>query len=151
NRTGRPKGRLNDATIQGRRFCQEIMQSAEYRESIRRRIANDTLPAVLEVELLHYAWGKPPDYVRITAAMAPSAEQGLYGLTDAELAERAELLATICRAKADANAAAEKVADAKQKPFINLLPHLHYREASADASSDGKEQSVLPTKETSTK
>lgn len=47
-------------------FARNILRSAAYRLSILSRIADDKLPAAVEVLLHHYAWGKPVERVEHT-------------------------------------------------------------------------------------
>lgn len=47
-------------------FARNILRSAAYRISILSRIADDKLPAAVEVLLHHYAWGKPVERVEHT-------------------------------------------------------------------------------------
>jgi hypothetical protein len=44
-------------------FCQGVLESREYRQSVITRIALGTLPAALELRMYDYAYGKPPDKV----------------------------------------------------------------------------------------
>jgi hypothetical protein len=132
NKGGRPKGRLNDATYEIRQFCQGIIRSDEYRTSVMRRIKNDTLPPQTEALLLAYGYGKPPEHLHLTASLQ-DARNDLSELTEEQLAERAELLAMVLRAKAEAEAAAARVAEAKQPPVLTL----HEIPAPSAHSSDG--------------
>lgn len=87
---GRPKGSPNRAGREGREFAQRFVNDPEYRESLRRRVANDTLAPAVEVQLQHYAWGKPIDRVEISDT---TEKKDLTALTDAELAAEAQSLA----------------------------------------------------------
>jgi hypothetical protein len=66
SRMGRPKGALSYTTLEGREFAREFIRSSEYRESIARRIKNDTLPAAVEIRLLEYAYGKPKERIELS-------------------------------------------------------------------------------------
>lgn len=46
-------------------FCQGIIDSDEYRQSILRRIYLDSLPAQIETLFYHYAGGKPVEHIEI--------------------------------------------------------------------------------------
>jgi hypothetical protein len=90
--TGRPKGRLNDATLEGRRLAQEIVRDPIYRESLLERARNGTL-GTLEPTLWAYAWGKPKEHIAISHETPEP-----YGeMSNEELAERAEQLAELVR------------------------------------------------------
>ena len=94
-KVGRPKGSLGMAQKEGRAFARIFINSPEYRLSIERRILSDTLPAGVEVCLWHFSFGKPTD----TVDLRVSGSEGLEQLTDGELAEQAQLLATSLLAK----------------------------------------------------
>jgi hypothetical protein len=47
-------------------FSIEVLNSAQYRESLLRRILMDELPAAVECKLMDYAWGKPVERVEHT-------------------------------------------------------------------------------------
>ena len=70
----------------GRIFCQKILESPEYLESVMRRMLSDSLPPAVEIELQHYAWGKPIE--RIAVAETESLAS-LQDLSDDALAEHA--------------------------------------------------------------
>jgi hypothetical protein len=62
---GRPKGLPNKATREQKEFLRGILESAEYRESFRRRVLRgDT---ALETLMHHYVLGKPKDQVQVDA------------------------------------------------------------------------------------
>ena len=46
-------------------FCQGVLSSEEYRRSIVRRVAADSLPSAVECKMYEYAYGKPVDRVEI--------------------------------------------------------------------------------------
>jgi hypothetical protein len=94
---GRPKGALNYVTREAREFALGIVRSDEYRASLVRRIANDTLAPQVETTLLAYAFGKPPERVEVAGDTSHLAD-----LSDEQLAERAELIAALLRMKRDA-------------------------------------------------
>lgn len=90
---GRPPGRRNNSTLEAQNWAREVVRSKEYRESVKRRIENDTLPAAVEVLLNHYAFGKPLERV----AIVDEREELVANMTDLELAERAEAAASTLR------------------------------------------------------
>lgn len=47
-------------------FCEGVLNSREYRESILRRILLDDLPPAVELRLMDMGWGKPVDRVEHT-------------------------------------------------------------------------------------
>jgi len=65
-----------------------ILDSEEYRATLKSRAAAGTLPAAVEIMLWHYRYGKPPDKIEIT-----SNHEDLANLTSEELAERAKEIA----------------------------------------------------------
>jgi hypothetical protein len=65
NPHGKPKGTPNCATVEGRELAQRLVNSAEYRRQLRRRLLAGDLPPAVEVLLLHYAWGKPRDVLEL--------------------------------------------------------------------------------------
>ncbi len=89
NLKGRPKGVPNRVTLAAQRFAQAIVESAEYRESIRRRIRNDNLQGTVETTLLHYAWGKPKETVVLERPIV----EDLRDESEEALAQRAARLA----------------------------------------------------------
>lgn len=63
---GRPKGRLNNITLEARKFAQGIVASAKYRKTLREQAENGELPPPIQTMLWAYAYGKPPEKVEIT-------------------------------------------------------------------------------------
>lgn len=63
---GRPKGVPNKATIEQKKFLQEILDSEEYRESFKKRVV-DGDPG-LEQMMHHYVLGKPKDTLALETA-----------------------------------------------------------------------------------
>jgi hypothetical protein len=68
NGPGRPKGRLNNTTLEARKFAHGLVASPGYRKSLKQRLDGGTLAPALEAMLHHYAYGKPPDRVELTGA-----------------------------------------------------------------------------------
>jgi hypothetical protein len=81
NPNGRPRGARNKATIDAKEFCNLLVDSAEYRAALEKRLIAGTAGSV-ETLVWHYAKGKPVDRV----------EQGGPGafadVSDAELRQR---------------------------------------------------------------
>lgn len=63
---GRPKGRLNNATLEAKQFCASIVDGHAYRQRLQERALEGSLPPALEQMIWHYAKGKPPDKVEVT-------------------------------------------------------------------------------------
>lgn len=61
-----PKPPDIDFELQGKDFCEAIFNSREYRESIARRIRNDSLPSAVECKLLDHVLGKPIERHEVT-------------------------------------------------------------------------------------
>jgi hypothetical protein len=53
-----PEHDLSELT--GVQFCQALVDSREYRESIHRRLLLDELPPAVECRILDQAWGRAP-------------------------------------------------------------------------------------------
>ena len=83
---------------EARDFSLNVIRSDAYRESVRARAAKGTLPPAIETMLWHYAYGKPAEQVVIR-----DERRDLSNLSEEELAERAELIATVLRAVRDIN------------------------------------------------
>ena len=49
-----------------RDFCRGVLQSLEYRQSVKDRIALGTLPPAVECRMYDYAYGKPVEHVEHT-------------------------------------------------------------------------------------
>jgi|SRR5690242_17781562 len=65
------------------RFAREILDSEEYRVSLKNRALTGDLPPQVETTLMHYAWGKPPDVIELHETFDFS------GFSDEDLAARA--------------------------------------------------------------
>jgi len=102
NPIGRPPGALNKNRGEAKTFCQEVLRSEEYRNSVKTRARSGTLPPQVEVLLWHYAYGKPVEHVALTTA----ANTDLSELTTEQLAERANFIASVLRDTASAKEAA---------------------------------------------
>jgi hypothetical protein len=95
---GRPKGSINRERAErldaARTFCESIMNSVEYRDSLRARAVAGTLAPQIESLLFFYCYGKPLEDVNV-ALTAPEAE--LSTMSSEELAARAESILNAIR------------------------------------------------------
>ena len=55
---------LPQLTVQD--FCKGVLESREYRQSILQRIVLGTLPSAVELRMMDYGWGKPPERIEHT-------------------------------------------------------------------------------------
>lgn len=62
---GRPQGSLNRTSREIRERARRFLESKWYRRILRRRLREGTLPAMVEVTLYHYAYGKPADRIKV--------------------------------------------------------------------------------------
>lgn len=84
---GRPPGAPNKRTLAAREKAAEILATPEYRESLVRRIQQDTLAPLMERTLWEYAYGVPKQKVEVNVNRPDYSE-----LSNEELAARAEEL-----------------------------------------------------------
>ncbi len=85
-------------------FCQNVLNTAQYRESLLRRILMDELPPAVEVWLLNTAHGKPTDRVEIKDTTNRLAE-----FSTAQLEQRALDLAKMARSLAPGETPGEPI------------------------------------------
>lgn len=69
----KPEPNLVDLT--GMDFCEGVLNSREYRESILRRILFDELPSAVELRLMDMGWGKPVERHEVTGKDGRPIEQ----------------------------------------------------------------------------
>lgn len=96
---GRPKGTLNRATVEVRNAARAIVEDPVYRMSLMARLLEGKAPH-MEVQLWHYAYGKPKESV-------DGQDEGAVvfsSMSLSELAEQAEQIARDARAAADSEA-----------------------------------------------
>lgn len=93
-----PATAASDLPVDGKALAREVVLSQEYKESIRRRIRADNLPPAVELFFLHTLCGKPTERRELTF---PEGIPDLSGLSDEELARRAERIAQRIRAGHD--------------------------------------------------
>lgn len=74
-------------------FCREVLNSPEYRQSIRNRITLGILPAQVECLMYHYAHGKPVEKVEVKDDRSSALET----MTVEQLESRALFLADVAR------------------------------------------------------
>lgn len=76
-------------------FCRTILESDTYRLTLKERAEKGRLSPLVEVMLWNYAYGKPPEEIKLSVE-----EQDLSSLTTEQLTMRAELaLAALQEAK----------------------------------------------------
>lgn len=88
-------------------FARLVVEDAEYRKSLLDRAKRGVLPPQVETALFYYAYGKPVERVEVEDTTPIDVRQ----LSEAQLAERARLLAGALDAAA-AKRAAEEAAEA---------------------------------------
>jgi hypothetical protein len=62
---GRPPGRENNTTLEGRAICQKIVDDPTYRRNLRQRMLDGTA-GQMEVLCWYYAYGKPKETLDVT-------------------------------------------------------------------------------------
>jgi len=67
----RPAGSLNTRTLAGAAWALEFLNSQEYKDSLMRRIKNDTLDPRVETTLITLAYGKPVERVEAKVENVP--------------------------------------------------------------------------------
>jgi hypothetical protein len=65
-RAGRPKGRVNNATLEAREFCRNLLSDPQYQANLRKRLATGKIAPAVEALLWAYAHGKPKDTLELT-------------------------------------------------------------------------------------
>ncbi len=73
-------------------FCKDILESPEYRDSIKSRILLGEIPPAVECMWYHYAYGKPADKLEVK-----DTTNAYENLSVEELEARATLLADAAR------------------------------------------------------
>lgn len=68
---GRPKGSLNKATIEGREFCQGIVDDPKYRRNLKKRAVSGKLHPSVENMLWDRAKGKVKETIEHRIPMKP--------------------------------------------------------------------------------
>lgn len=71
--------------VEAQRFARDLVLSDDYQKNLRVRLLAGTLPAAVEVLLLHYAFGKPLEQVQVQVS---SQQQDLSQLSGEELLRR---------------------------------------------------------------
>lgn len=94
---GRPKGSRNKTKLEISEIARQLLESREYRSSLRRRIIEGKSP-MIEQLLYHYAYGRPVEKIQLIGPMVKEVHRlaDLYGMTAEEVLEEAEAIAR-CR------------------------------------------------------
>lgn len=71
---GRKPGKPTQKQISAQKFARSIIEDPQYQEMLTLRARNGTLNAATENMLFYYAYGKPPDTVRIGSEPGNSLE-----------------------------------------------------------------------------
>jgi DNA-binding transcriptional regulator PaaX len=74
---GRPKGSLNQRTIEAKALARGLLNDPTYRKNLQADLKNRKVEASIEAMLWHYAYGKPKEHVEV--------HWNLEKLTDMEL------------------------------------------------------------------
>jgi hypothetical protein len=91
---GRPKGSRNKTSTEVADFCRNMIESREYRASLKRRLLDGKAPH-MEPILFYYAYGKPVDRIELIGPMVKEVHRlsELYGMTAEEVLAEAEAIA----------------------------------------------------------
>ena len=65
---GRPRGRRNKATVEAKKFCQSLLDSAAYQARFKKAFIARTLPPDMEKMVWNYAAGKPATTLNVAAS-----------------------------------------------------------------------------------
>lgn len=76
-----------------KQFCQNVLHSQEYRESLFRRIDSDSLPPQIETLLYSYAYGKPVERVEFNDVTESNLEGKSLEELEAKAAQLKKMLA----------------------------------------------------------
>ena len=87
---GRPKGRLNTATLEVRAFFRAFFESPRYRENLKRRVLAGEANH-MEILGHYYAYGKPKSTMVLETSEASPLEAALRALPKEQLLEMYEL------------------------------------------------------------
>jgi hypothetical protein len=93
-RNGRPKGSRNKTTLEVADFARKMVESREYRASLKQRLLDGKAPH-MEPLLFYYAYGKPVDRIELIGPMVKEVHRlsELYGMTAEEVLAEAEAIA----------------------------------------------------------
>jgi hypothetical protein len=94
---GRPKGSRNKTSTEVANFCRNMVESRDYRASLKRRLLDGKAPH-MEPLLWYYAYGKPIDRIELVGPMIQETQRlaAVYGMTVDEVLAEAEAIAQ-CR------------------------------------------------------
>lgn len=90
NPAGRPAGSLNKVRRDIRALALRLVSDELYVNKLRVRLLSGRLAPALELALLHYAHGKPPDRLQVENAPLPPLVVEVRDYADAPPAERTE-------------------------------------------------------------
>jgi hypothetical protein len=93
NPRGRPKGSRNKTSIEVADFCRNMVESRDYRASLKQRLLDGKAPH-MEPLLWYYAYGKPIDRIELIGPMVKEVHRlsELYGMTAEEVLLEAEAI-----------------------------------------------------------
>ena len=74
---GRPKGSLNQRTLEAKALARGLLNDPTYRKNLQADLKNRKVEASIEAMLWHYAYGKPKEHIELN--------WNLEKLTDTEL------------------------------------------------------------------
>lgn len=85
-----PNGATNFTRHEAQRFARDLLESKDYRDSVKTRVRLGTLPPAIEAMLWHYAYGKPIEQIAMTVTPG---QEDLSNLSLEQLQERAAMIA----------------------------------------------------------
>ena len=62
---GRPKGSLNQRTIEAKAFARQLVNDPIYLQKLQADLNERTVEASIEAMVWHYAYGKPKEFVEV--------------------------------------------------------------------------------------
>jgi len=62
---GRPKGSLNQRTLEAKAFARQLVSSPTYLQKLQADLNERNVDASIEAMVWHYAYGKPKEYVEV--------------------------------------------------------------------------------------
>jgi hypothetical protein len=91
---GRPKGSKNKTKLEIAEIARQLLESREYRTSLRRRIIDGKSP-MIEQLLYYYAYGRPIERLQLIAPVMSEVNRlaGLYNMTPEEVLAEAQAIA----------------------------------------------------------
>jgi hypothetical protein len=91
---GRPKGSRNKTKLEISDIARQLLESREYRTSLRRRIIDGKSP-MIEQLLYYYAYGRPLEKIQIIGPVVTEVQRlaALYDMTTEEVLAEAQAIA----------------------------------------------------------